>query len=58
MLTADQGIEFQQNLRDAGVGIVVVRASSNCMEHLLPLIEKVVAAIDGVSKGMVVRVGA
>jgi hypothetical protein len=58
MVTGDQGIEFQQNLSNAGVGIVVVRASSNRMEHLLPLVEQIVAAIEGVSKGTVVRVGA
>ena len=58
VVTADQGIEFQQNLSNAGVGIVVVRATSNRMEHLLPLVGQIVEAIKGVSKGSVVRVGA
>ena len=57
IVTADQGIEFQQNLSKAGVGIVVVRASTNRMEHLLPLVEQIVEAIKGVQRGTVVRVG-
>lgn len=58
MVTADQGIEFQQNLSNAGVGIVVMRTISNRMEHLLPLLGHIAAAIERVSKGTVVRVGA
>jgi hypothetical protein len=58
MVTADQGIEFQQNLSNAGVGIVVVRVASNRMEHLLPLVAQIGEAIKRVSKGSVVRVGA
>ena len=58
MVTADQGIEFQQNLSNADIGIIVVRTSSNRMEHLLPLVRQIVEAIEGVSKATVVRVGA
>jgi hypothetical protein len=57
MVTADQGIEFQQNLSKAGLGIVAVRAPSNRMEHLLPLVGQIVEAIEGVPKATVVRVG-
>lgn len=57
-LTADQGIEFQQNLRNYGLGVVVVRARSNRMEHLLPLVPDVLAAIERIAKATVVRVGA
>lgn len=56
-LTADQGIEFQQNLRSLGVGVVVVAAPSNRMEHLQPLVPAVIDAIEKVRKGEVHRVG-
>ena len=57
VVTADQGIEFQQNLRNFQIGVVVVRAPSNRMEHLEPLVPEIVVAIDAVSKGSLVRVG-
>lgn len=56
-LTADQGIEFQQNLADLGVGVVVVRATSNRMEHLKPLVPAIFDAFGLVRVGEVVRVG-
>ena len=58
LLTADQGIEFQQNLGSLGVGVVVLAAPSNRMEHLQPLIPAVIDAIEKVQKGEVLRVGA
>jgi len=56
-LTADQGIEFQQNLSGLGLGVVVVRARSNRMEHLLPLVPAMSEAIERVQRGEVLRVG-
>jgi predicted nuclease of predicted toxin-antitoxin system len=56
-VTADQGIEFQQSLRDLGVGVVVLRAPSNRMQHLLPLVPALLSAIDTVRRGEVLRVG-
>jgi hypothetical protein len=56
-LTADQGIEFQQNLRGLSVGVVVVAARSNRMEHLQPLVPAVLDALEKVQKGEVFRVG-
>ncbi len=56
-LTADQGIQYQQNLSNYGVGVVVVCAESNRMEHLRPLIPSILAAFATVEEGQVVRVG-
>lgn len=56
-LTADQGIEFQQNLRGLKVGVVVLAALSNRMEHLQPLVPSVIDALKKVQKGEVLRVG-
>lgn len=56
-LTADQGLEFQQNLTGLDIGVVVVRAVSNRMEHLRPLVEAMIEAIAAVQLGEVIRVG-
>ena len=57
-LTADQNLEHQQKIGRFRLGIVVLVASRNRIESYLPLIEKIAAAVDGVSPGTVVRVAA
>ena len=56
-LTADQGIQFQQNLGGLQIGIVVLAAPSNRMEHLQPLVPAVMDALEKIQKGEVLRVG-
>ena len=41
LLTIDQGIRHQQNLRTAGVAVVVMVAASNDINDLLPLVPNV-----------------
>ena len=55
-LTADQNLEFQQNLSQARLGVVVLVASSNTLEDLLPLVPAVLRAIPRSQPGQVVRV--
>ncbi len=55
-LTGDQNLEFQQNLSKWRLGVVVLRAASNTLEDLLPLIPAALTAIDAVEPGQVVRV--
>jgi hypothetical protein len=55
-LTADQNIEFQQNLEGSGIGVVVLAAPSNRMEHLEPLVPAAIEAIERVGEGEVLRV--
>lgn len=57
-ITADQGIEYEQNLGNLAVGVVVLVARSNRMEHLRILVPKVLASLDSVAKGQLIRVGA
>jgi predicted nuclease of predicted toxin-antitoxin system len=57
-LTADQNIEFQQNLRQSGVGVVIVRAASNALEDLLPLLPSILAEIGNAQPGKMTRVEA
>lgn len=57
-LTADQNIEFQQNLQQAGLCVVVVRAVSNALEDLQPLIPSILTALPKVQPGQVIRLTA
>jgi len=40
-LTADQNLQFQQNISQSRLGVVVLVASSNKLEDLLPLMPRV-----------------
>ena len=57
-LTGDQNLEFQQNISRRRLGVVVLRAGSNALEDLLPLMPAVLMAIEAVQPGQVVRVEA
>ena len=56
-VTMDRNIEFQQNIGALPFGIVLVRASSNRMIHLLPLMPQILEAMQGLQKGVLRRVG-
>ena len=56
-LTADQNLEFQQNLESSGLFIVVMVAISNALEDLLPVVPAALAAMAESKSGSVVRVG-
>ena len=56
-LTADQNLEFQQNLVNSGLLIVVIVAVSNALEDLLPVVPAALAAMAESKVGQVVRVG-
>jgi len=57
-VTADQNLEFQQNLSRARLGVVVLVASSTALEDLLPLVPAALTAIARVRSGEVIRVTA
>ena len=50
-------MEYQQNLRRAALGVIVVRAFSNRIQDLRPLTPAVLAALDEIRPGEVRRVG-
>jgi hypothetical protein len=58
LVTMDRGIEFQHRVTALPFGIVVVRARSNRMRELRPLVPAMIAAIDAARPGLVQRVGA
>jgi len=56
LLTVDQGLPFQQNLRASGIGVVVVLAHTNRVKELRPLIPQILEALGAVKAGEVITV--
>lgn len=56
--SADQNLQFQQNLSRSTIGVVVLVAQSNALEDLRPLVPGTVAALERVRDGEVIRVAA
>jgi predicted nuclease of predicted toxin-antitoxin system len=57
-ITVDANLRFQQNVAGISLGIVVLRARSNDMSDLLPLVESVRSALSQVQPGVVLEIGA
>jgi hypothetical protein len=57
LLTVDQNIEFQQNVRASGIAVVVVIVQKNRLKELRPLVPAIIDALGRVQPGEVVRVG-
>ena len=57
LVTMDRSLEFQQNVSALPFGVVVVRAPSNRMLHLRPLVPAILDAIAATSQGQLQRVG-
>ena len=55
-LTLDQGIEYQQNLIDRKIAIVVFRAKSSRLKDLIPLIPVCLTALESIQAGQLVRI--
>jgi hypothetical protein len=55
-VTADQNLQFQQNLSRAPLGVVVLVARSNALEDLLPLVPSLLQAVRNTRPGEVRRV--
>ena len=58
MLTADQNIEFQQNLSILPLAVVIFAAESNRLESLEPLVPAVLDALNNLKARTLLRVGA
>lgn len=57
LLTADQNLEFQQHIPGFSLGVIVLRARSNRMEHLRPLIPAILQGLSLIAPGQVLRLG-
>lgn len=56
-ITLDKNIQFQQNLTDRKIAILLVGAQSNDMDDILPHLPACIAALHIIKPGQVVRVG-
>jgi predicted nuclease of predicted toxin-antitoxin system len=56
LVTADRNLQFQQNLSQSRLGIILLVASSNALEDLLPLVPSLPAAIPKSRPGQLLRV--
>jgi len=57
-LTGDRNLTFQQDLTKFDIAVVVIQAKSSQLEHLLPLIPKVLTVLPTLASGRVVYVSA
>lgn len=57
LVTMDRGVEFQQNLTTVPFGVLLVRAPSNRMVHLQPLVPAILDALPALKPGQLHRIG-
>jgi len=55
-ITIDSNLRYQQNLSSTTLGIVALAALDNTFETLAPLMPQVLAALQGISPGTLVRI--
>lgn len=55
-VTLDRNIEFQQNIPALPFGVIVVRAISNRMIHLRPLVAAILLAVSAAKPGQLQKV--
>ena len=57
LITMDRGIEFEQNLSTLPFGVLLLRAPSNRMVHLQPLVPPILDTLPAVKPGQLHRIG-
>lgn len=57
LLTLDKNLPYQQDLKLGRIAILIVRAPSNRIQDLLPVIPDCLVALQSIEPGHVVRVG-
>ena len=57
LLTVDQNLPFQQNLRASSIAVVVVVARTNRVKELRPLMPRILDALHDVKAGEAISVG-
>lgn len=55
-MTADQGIEYRQNLTVRNIAIIVLRAKSNRLQDLLPHVPACLVHIESIQPGQIIRI--
>lgn len=55
-VSLDQGIEFQQNLTERNIAVILLRAKSNRLADLTPLAGKILMSLSSIEPGPLVRI--
>ena len=55
-VSLDQGIEFQQNLTGRNIAVILLRAKSNRLADLIPLVGKILMSLSSIEPGPLVRI--
>lgn len=57
LLTTDSNLEFQQNLAGLRISVLVLQGRSNKLEDLTPLVPIVLALLESIRPGAILRAG-
>ena len=57
LVTMDRGFRYQQSLKPFRLSVLIVRARSNRMIHLKPLVESILDAMEGLQPGQLREIG-
>jgi hypothetical protein len=57
LITIDQGLEYQQNLKERRIAILLLVSRSNQIEDLAPIVPAALTALETILPGQVVRIG-
>ncbi len=55
-VTVDRNLSYQQNIPKFDIAVLVLRARTNRLADLIPLVPKIVDSLDGLQKGKAVFV--
>ena len=55
LVTADQNLEYQQDVSEVQLAVIVLVAKSNRLAHLAPLVPRLLLELDNLKSGAVVR---
>jgi hypothetical protein len=56
-ITVDRNLSFQQNVTDLRIAVIVLRARTNRLSELLPLVPNILSVLDAAEPGAVTFVG-
>jgi predicted nuclease of predicted toxin-antitoxin system len=56
-LTMDKGLQYEQNLAGRQIAIVIIRARSNRLTDLVPLVDPCLAQMRLIKPGQIARIG-
>lgn len=57
MLTKDSGVEYEQNLPNLPIAIVVIRAKTNKIDDIRPILTEILASLASLRPKTLTRVG-